>query len=393
MPALVSPALTLLSVVPTPTPATTPPPTPVAVPRVPCTADPGTLCGRTWTWLGKNEDYRWVAESADWLIAKPVRILLILLIALVARGVLHRVIDRLSRRATEGSLPGILQRGRMSTLLESAPLLSERRKQRTETLASVLKSITSGAIFTLAVLMILGELAFNIGPFIAGAGIAGVALGFGAQSLVKDFLSGMFMIVEDQYGVGDVIDVGEASGVVEAVGLRVTRLRDVDGTVWYIPNGEILRVGNKSQGWARAVVDVGVAYGSDIALVRQVLMQVAEDLYADEDFRDLVLDEPEVWGVEQLSAEAVVVRVVLKTEPLQQWTVAREFRQRAKTALDAAGVEAPFAARSMLISTEGPGAHGPAAPATPGATPGASSGASSAAPTSAAAPEAPSRPG
>jgi len=351
----------------TPTPTATATPSPVTTPRVPCTVDPETLCGRTWVWLGRNEDYRWVAESADWLIAKPLRILLILVIALLARAVVHRVIDRLSRRAAEGSLPGILQRGRVSALLESAPLLSERRKQRTETLASVLKSITTGAVFTMAVLMILGELAFNIGPFIAGAGIAGVALGFGAQSLVKDFLSGMFMIVEDQYGVGDVIDVGEASGVVEAVGLRVTRLRDVDGTVWYFPNGEILRVGNKSQGWARAVVDVGVAYGSDVALVRQVLGKVAEDLYADEEFRDLVLDEPEVWGVEQLSAEAVVVRVVLKTEPLQQWTVAREFRQRAKSALEAAGVEAPFAARSMLISTEGPGARGPAVPATPAA--------------------------
>ncbi len=373
----------LVAITPTTEPSVPATPSPVAVPRVPCTAQPETLCGRTWAWLGRDEDYRWVAESADWLIAKPVRILLILLIAFVARAVLHRVIDRLGRRAAEGSLPGVLQRGRLSSLLETAPMLSERRKQRTETLASVLKSITSGVVFTLALLMILGELAFNIGPFIAGAGIAGVALGFGAQSLVKDFLSGMFMIVEDQYGVGDVIDVGEASGVVEAVGLRVTRLRDVDGTVWYFPNGEILRVGNKSQGWARAVVDVGVAYGSDIALVRRVLGEVAEELYADEEFRDLVLDEPEVWGVEQLSAEAVVVRVVLKTQPLQQWTVAREFRQRAKVALEAAGVEAPFAARSILISTEGPGARGPAVPATPGASPGA------AAPPQA--PEAPSR--
>ena len=176
--------------------------------------------------------------------------------------------------------------------------------------------------------------------------------------------------------MGDVIDVGEASGVVEAVGLRVTRLRDVDGTVWYFPNGTILRVGNKSQGWARAVVDVGVAYGSDIALVRRVLGEVAEELYADEEFRDLVLEEPEVWGVEQLSAEAVVVRVVLKTQPLEQWTVAREFRQRAKGALERAGVDAPFAARSMLISTEGPGARGPAPPATPGGTPAAPAGAS-----------------
>ena len=140
-------------------------------------------------------------------------------------------------------------------------------------------------------------------PLIASAGILGVALGFGAQSLVKDFLSGIFMIFEDQYGVGDVIDAGEASGTVEAVGLRVTRLRDVDGTVWYVRNGEIQRVGNMSQNWARTVLDVSVAYTEDLQRVRRVLQEVAHDLWYDDEYRGKIIEEPEVWGVQSLDPD------------------------------------------------------------------------------------------
>ena len=150
----------------------------------------------------------------------------------------------------------------------------------------------------------------NIAPIIASAGILGIALGFGAQSLVKDFLSGVFMIFEDQFGVGDVIDVGAASGTVEAVSLRVTRLRDLDGTVWYVPNGEILRVGNKSQNWSRAVVDIGVGYDEDLARAKQVLAEVAHDLWEDEDFRSVIIEEPEVTGVEALNPDAITLRVL-----------------------------------------------------------------------------------
>ena len=193
--------------------------------------------------------------------------------------------------------------------------------------------------------MVLTELGVNVAPIIASAGIVGVALGFGAQSLVKDFLSGIFMIFEDQYGVGDVVDLGEASGTVEAVSLRVTRLRDVNGTVWYVRNGEILRVGNMSQNWARTVLDIDVAYGEDLAKVRRVLQEVAHDLWEDEDFKGLIIEEPEVWGVEALDPDGVTVRVTLKTAPLEQWEVAREMRERIKARFDYEGIEIPFPQR------------------------------------------------
>ena len=193
--------------------------------------------------------------------------------------------------------------------------------------------------------MMLSEIGVNIAPIIASAGILGIALGFGAQSLVSDFLSGIFMIFEDQYGVGDEVDLGEAVGTVEAVSLRVTRLRDVNGTVWYVRNGEILRVGNMSQNWARTVLDISVAYGEDLAQVQRVLADVAHDLWEDEDFKGRVIEEPSVWGVQDLTPDAVVVRVALKTAPLEQWAVAREMRQRIKARFDHEGIEMPFAQR------------------------------------------------
>jgi small conductance mechanosensitive channel len=313
----------------------------------------GTLCDRVYDWTGVD----WLAESADWILAKPAAITVILVLAFLIRFLLHRVIRRLAHRAAEGTVPGVLAKGKGSRLLEVSPLLSERRKQRADTMSSVLRSVTTGAIFSVALLMILDVIGLPIGPLLASAGILGVAIGFGAQTLVKDFLSGIFMILEDQYGVGDVVDLGEASGVVEAVGLRVTRLRDVNGTVWYVRNGEILRVGNQSQGWARAVIDVGVAYNENIPRVKELLSEAAHTLMEDEAFKDLVLEEPEVWGVESLAADGVVVRVVIKTVPLQQWTVARELRQRIKATFDAHNVEIPFPQRAVWVRTAGPGAE------------------------------------
>ena len=196
--------------------------------------------------------------------------------------------------------------------------------------------------------MILSELGVNIAPIIASAGIIGIALGFGAQSLVKDFLSGIFMIFEDQYGVGDVVDVGEASGTVEAVSLRVTRLRDLNGTVWYVPNGEIVRVGNMSQNWSRAVVDVSVGYDEDLARAQRVLREVAHDLWEDEDFSSVIIEEPEVTGVEAFNPDAVTLRVLIKTAPMEQWAVARELRQRIKARFDHEGIEIPLPAAGRL---------------------------------------------
>jgi moderate conductance mechanosensitive channel len=222
---------------------------------------------------------------------------------------------------------------------EEPPLLvSGRRVQRAETMGSLLKSVTSILIFTVTAITAIAEVGYPVGPLIASAGVAGVALGFGAQSLVKDFLSGIFMIFEDQYGVGDVVDLGEATGTVESVGLRVTRLRDVAGTVWYVRNGEILRVGNQSQNWARTVLDIPVALDQDLTRVQEVLRDVAHDLWDDDDYRHVIIEEPSVWGIQDLTPNWVVVRVTLKTAPLEQWAVAREMRQRVKIRFDHEGI-------------------------------------------------------
>jgi small conductance mechanosensitive channel len=234
-------------------------------------------------------------------------------------------------------------------------------------MGDLLKSIITGILVAVVGTMILAQLGINIAPIIASAGIVGIALGFGAQSLVKDYLSGIFMIFEDQYGVGDVVDLGEAKGTVEAVSLRVTRVRALDGTVWYVPNGEIMRVGNQSQNWARAVIDVSVGYGEDLTRVKQVLKEVAHDLWEDEDFRDVVVEEPEVTGVEMLAADSVNLRVLVKTAPLEQWSVARELRQRIKSRFDHEGIEIPFAQRVVWHRTADQSAQdaheGPAAAA------------------------------
>ena len=268
----------------------------------------------------------------------------LILLAMISRWFVHRAIDRFVRSAEDGILPQ-----RISKLSVGGVSLGEafslddpgitRRVQRAQTLGSLLKSIASGVIFGIVFVMVLSELGVDIAPILASAGILGVALGFGAQSLVKDFLSGIFMIFEDQFGVGDSIDLATVSGTVEAVTLRVTRLRDVNGTVWYIRNGEILRVGNQSQNWARTVLDIPVAPASDLAQVRAVLQEVAHDLWLDEDFTGVVLEEPEVWGVQALTADAMTVRVTLKTAPLSQWRVAREMRERVKARFDHEGIE------------------------------------------------------
>jgi len=306
-----------------------------------CVRDTGaSLCRFVYEISGRNED---LAAFADVFLAKPIKIIFIIVLALLARAFLHRAITRLTVKTSAGTIPERLKRRRATaTLLEASPvLLPERRRQRAETIGSVFKSIASFVIFTIAMLMILDEFGVNIGPILASAGIVGVAVGFGAQNLVKDFLSGIFMILEDQYGVGDVIDSGEATGTVEAVSLRTTRLRDVDGVVWYVRNGEVIRIGNKSQGWARAVVDIPVSYDEDIPRVRQILEDTATAMWHEEPWSEHIIEAPEVWGVEALRSDAVVVRVVAKTAPLQQWAVARELRQRAMAAFDAAGIDVP----------------------------------------------------
>ena len=279
----------------------------------------------------------------DVLLDNPLKLAALLVLAVVVRYLVHRMIDRLVMRAAQTEPPERLLGSRRAAkvVFGGTGIYSERRALRATTLGSLLKSIVTAVIGTIVVVMALDILGYPIGPLLASAGIAGIALGFGAQNLVKDFLSGIFMLLEDQYGVGDVIDMGEATGTVEAVGLRVTRLRSVDGTVWYVRNGEVVRVGNSSHGWARTVLDVRIAYDEDIARVERLLTDLVTEFAADPEWERYVLEEPEVWGVENLAADSVVLRVVVKTQPLQQWKIARELRERIKRVFDAEGVQIP----------------------------------------------------
>jgi moderate conductance mechanosensitive channel len=196
-------------------------------------------------------------------------------------------------------------------------------------------------IFSIAGFVVLGDLGINLAPLLASAGVVGVAIGFGAQNLVRDYLSGIFMLVEDQYGVGDVITVGEATGTVENVTLRITRLRDVNGIVWHIRNGAIETLGNESQGWARAVIDFPVPFEADLAQIRSVLQQTGDTMWHEPTWRAVMLEAPEVWGAQEITKDEIVMRIVAKTAPLRQWEVEREMRARVKKALHDAGIMPP----------------------------------------------------
>ena len=295
-----------------------------------------------------------LTEHREVLIVTPLRILLIIAMAVLIRWLVHRTISQAVQSTTEADVPVVLRplKERIGTAaLENVGLISERRRQRAETVGSLLRSISSMVIGVLALMLVLGEVGFKLGPFIAGAGIVGVALGFGAQNLVKDFLSGIFMILEDQYGVGDVVDLGSATGTVESVGLRVTRLRDGNGTLWYARNGEVLRVGNHSQGFAQVTVDLPVPYGSDVDAAGAAMQSVADELVAEPEYADAILEEPKLLGVEKIEVDNVTLRLTVKVRPAEQWRIARALRQRIADRLDENGVRRPDPA-TLAVRTD-----------------------------------------
>ncbi len=275
-------------------------------------------------------------EQVEPHLADAGRVLAILVLALLARWLLHRTITRVVRTAVARHadrarvLPGVAGR----ILADASGIAHARYAQRTQTMGAVLRSTVTIVVSTIAGLTVLATLGVPLAPLLASAGVGGVALGFGAQSLVKDFLSGIFMIIEDQYGVGDVVDTGEVVGTVEDVTLRVTRLRDVTGVVWYVRNGEILRIGNRSQGWSTATVDVPIALSENLTRAQQVL-QEAVDALADADER--VLDSPTVT-TESMTGGVIVLRVTARCAATENIGVQRAIRDRAKTALDTAGI-------------------------------------------------------
>jgi small conductance mechanosensitive channel len=312
-----------------------------------------TFCRQVYHWT----DSAWFAESSYYFLVKPLRIVLIILVAMVARYLLHRTINRLVRSTARGSVPTVLKplRERIPTAIQQATaFFPERRRQRAEAIGSVLRSSVTVIVFSVAALLILQELSFNIAPLLASAGIVGLALGFGAQTLVKDLIAGLFMLLEDQYGVGDTVDVGDATGVVEAVGLRITTVRDARGVLWYVRNGEITRVGNKSQGWAMVVVDVPIGFAS-VEEATGVLRQAAAALAEDPEFAPDFIEPPEVLGVEQLTVDGAVIRTTAKTPADSQFRVLRELRRRLTEALQSSGIAAQMAAARMYPRPAAPG--------------------------------------
>ena len=343
-----------------------------------CGENPGFLCEAVFDATG-NET---LADLVDFLVPL-INAALILAVAWIVNRIVRRTINRTidgiieskSRRLAEAEQAPVKDdKPKRFEALQALALRREERqaiqversKQRAQTLGAVLRSLATITVYFIALVMALGEFNVNLGPLIAGAGIVGVALGFGAQSLVKDFLSGIFMLVEDQYGVGDVVDLGDAAGKVEAVNLRTTQVRDGHGTLWHVPNGEVRRVGNKSQQWARAVLDVDVAYDTDINHAMNVIKRVADGLWEDALPDATVLEEPKVYGVQNFGPDAVTLRVGMKVEPAEQFAAARELRARLKYALDAEGIEIPFPQRTVWMHrVETPEPSAPAAEAEP----------------------------
>jgi moderate conductance mechanosensitive channel len=276
----------------------------------------------------------------SWLLSTGLQIGAILLLAIIAQWVLTSLVRRGVRHAIErGRHERLDQLRKVARTQElTAAIMSQRTEQRAHAIGSLLTSAISIGIWTIALLMLLPLIGVNVIPVLASASVIGVALGFGAQQLVRDYLAGIFLIMEDQFGVGDIIDFGNLVGTVEEVALRYTRVRDMSGVVWYVRNGEILRVGNRSQGWTMATVDIPVAYDADLEAVRMVIQRVSYDIDEDPAFDDMLLGTPSFAGVESVSGDAVIVRVTAKAVPQQQGPLSRAIRERVKIAMDRAGL-------------------------------------------------------
>ncbi len=331
---------------PTPTATTTSTPTP--------SPDPGSLADQ----FARDPGQAFL----DYVVGVPLRVAIIIVCAVVFWALTVRAVNRVTRRLVVKAESDrlALQRQTRHTSDLAAAVMNQRRRARAEAIAALLRSAITFVIATITILLVLAQFEIDLTPLLASAGIVGVALSFGAQSLVKDYLSGIFIILEDQYGVGDLVDVGEAIGHVEDVTLRVTRLRDLTGIVWYVRNGEILRVANKSQGWTIAIVDIPVMYDEDLGRVRDVVERVADDMDADATFDGKLLGRLAYGGVESVSGEAVYVRMTAKVKPEEQVPTTRAIRERVKAAFDAAGIQVP-------VLLYGAGGTGPGGAGRPGA--------------------------
>ena len=266
-----------------------------------------------------------------WLLNHGIPIVLILIVAFIARRVLKIAVSRFEKK------------------FEQKGVVSSEQEKRARTLIGIISTTVSVIIYLTAIMMIITECGVNIGPVLAGAGIAGLAIGFGAQTLVKDVISGFFLLMEDQIRVGDVANIAGIGGLVEEINLRTTRLRDVEGKVHIIPNGSITVATNFTRDWSRALVEIGVAYKENVDNVISVLQEVGEELRNDPAFKEIILEPMTVQGLDSFGDSSVNIRVYFKTLPIKQWDVAREFRKRVKKAFDEKGIEIPFPHRTVYI--------------------------------------------
>jgi len=264
-----------------------------------------------------------------WLLFHGLKILAILIGAFLIRRFARIFIEKIVRKA----------------VVANNFLSPESEKKRENTLISVFEGTFRAIIWIVAALMIIAELGVNIGPLLAGAGVIGLAVGFGAQYIIRDFFTGLFIILENQYRVGDVVCVKDICGEVENINLRMTILRDVDGAVHYIPNGEIKIATNKTKGFARVNLVIGVAYDADLEKVKQVINQVGQDMIKDSEWKDKIIKAPEFIRVENFSASSVDIKISGEVKPLEQWAILGELRKRIKLAFDKEGIEIPFPQR------------------------------------------------
>ena len=298
-----------------------------------------------------------LATVAGAVVPALLKIILILVLAFVINRVLKRAIKRFARGVASRAVRGLGRLTDRVPLADTAPMDLSRASMRAETMAEVFNSMATVVVWSIAFMLVLGAMSVDLAPLLAGAGIVGVALGFGAQNVVKDFLAGLFIILEDQYGIGDVIELRDSigsvgtGGTVEGISLRSTRLRDIEGAVWHVPNGEIRTAGNKSQQWAKSLIDVNVAYGTDVAHATEVIKRTADALWHDSAFAEFILEEPEVLGLERFDVDGLALRLVVKVQPAKQWAINRELRARIKAAFDAEGIEIPFPQRTVWLRT------------------------------------------
>lgn len=298
-------------------------------------------------------------DALHWFLGAP----LFILITLAVAGLLHLLVGRAIKRGIRRAATAV-PRERLGAARRAARtaeltniLMGQRREQRAEAIGQLLRSSATIGIWGIAAMLALPKAGVDVGPILASAGVLGVALGFGAQTLVKDYLAGIFLIIEDQFGVGDVVDLGEAIGTVEEVTLRTTRLRDLSGVVWYVRNGEIVRVANRSQGWTMAVVDVPVAYDEDLDRIRRIVEEVADAMDDDPSFDEELLGRPEFGGVESVSGDAMFIKIFAKAAPDKQQALARRVREHIKLAFDKEGVRVPVLIRPYPTTHQPPTPH------------------------------------